>query len=134
MIVVDENIHDHRTMEAISAWYPGRVISVTTLRPRSVIKDDAIPGLLLKVVQPTFVTINAIDFWRKVQPHNGYCIVAISLPEERVRELPDFLRRLFRLPAFKTRALRMGKVIRLAPSRIDYYQFDRRVESLSWPD
>ena len=133
MIVVDENIHDHRIMEAISVWYPGRVISVTALRPKSVIKDDAIPGLLLKVVQPTFVTINAIDFWKKVQPHHGYCIVAIALPEERVRELPDFLRRLFRLPMFKTRALRMGKVIRLTPTRIDYYGSDRRVESLPWP-
>jgi hypothetical protein len=54
MIVVDENLHDQRIMRAISAWYPGQVVSVTTLRPRTVIKDEAIPALLLKVVQPTF--------------------------------------------------------------------------------
>lgn len=60
MIVVDENLHDRRIMEAISAWYPGQVVSVTTLRPRTVIKDEAIPALLLKATQPTFVTINAL--------------------------------------------------------------------------
>jgi hypothetical protein len=31
----------------------------------SVIKDDAIPELLLSVKRPTFVTINYKDFWRK---------------------------------------------------------------------
>ena len=42
MIVVDENLHDQRIMSAIAAWYPGRVVSVTALRPKSVIKDEAI--------------------------------------------------------------------------------------------
>lgn len=134
MIVVDENIHDHRVMEAISAWYPGQVVSVTALRPGSVIKDDAIPGLLLKVIQPTFITINVTDFWKKIRPHNAYCIATIALPKERVREIPSLLRRLFRLSDLKTRSSRMGKVIRLAPSRIEYYEADRRVQLLLWPD
>jgi len=134
MIVVDENIHDHRIMEAISAWYPGQVVSVTTLRPASLIKDDAIPALLLQAPQPTFVTINVSDFWMKAQPHNASCIIAVALPNERAREVPDLLRRLFRLPAFKTKASRMGKVVRLTPNRIEYYESDRRVQSLLWPD
>jgi hypothetical protein len=41
MIVIDENLHDLRILDAISEWYPGQVISVVTLRPGSVIKDDA---------------------------------------------------------------------------------------------
>lgn len=54
MIVIDENLHDLRILDAISEWYPGQVISVITLRPGSVIKDDAIPALLLKTEQLTF--------------------------------------------------------------------------------
>ena len=132
MIVIDENLHDQRIIEAISAWYPGQVVSVVTLRPGTVIKDEAIPALLLEAVQPTFVTINVTDFWKKVRPHSGYCIIAVALPKRRAREVPDLLRRFFRLPAFETKALRMGKIIRLAPNRIRYYESDRRVQSLPW--
>jgi hypothetical protein len=134
MIVVDENLHDQRIMAAISAWARGQVVSVTTLRPNSVIKDEAIPGLLRETVRPTFVTINVTDFWQKVEPHRGYCIINVALPKERAQEIPGLLRRLFRLPDFRTKALRMGKVIRLTPQRIEYYKFDRRIQSLPWPD
>ena len=133
MIIVDENLHDQRIMEAISAWYPGQVVSVTTLRPGTVIKDEAVPTLLLQAVQPTFVTINVTDFWKKVRPHSGYCIITVALPKERAREVPDLLRRFFRLSAFETKALRMGKIILLAPNHIRYYESDRRVQSLPWP-
>ena len=47
--------------------------------------------------------------------------------------LYHLLRLLFRLPALETKALRMGKIIRLAPNRIRYYESDRRVQSLPWP-
>ena len=134
MIVVDENLHDRRIMEAISVWYPGSVVSVVTLRPRTIIKDEAIPSLLLKAVQPTFVTINVIDFWKKVQPHSGYCIIAVALPKERAREVPGLLRRFLRLSAFKTKALRMEKIVRLTPNYIQYYESDRCVQLLLWSD
>jgi hypothetical protein len=134
MIVVDENLHDQRIIEAISAWYPGQVVSVTTLRPGTVIKDKAIPTLLLKATQPTFVTINVTDFWRKARPHSAYCITLVALPRERVGEVSDLLRRLFRLSTFKTKASRMGKIIRLTPNRIEYYESDWRVQTLLWPD
>ncbi len=134
MIVVDENIHHRRLMDAISTWYPGQVVSVTTLRPGTVIKDEAIPALWLKVSQPTFVTINVADFWKKVELGNAYCIVTVILPKERILEIPNLLRRLLHLPGFKTKALRMGQVIRLTSQRIGYYEADRRVQSLPWPD
>ncbi len=133
MIVVDENLHDRHIMEAISAWYTGRVISVTTLRPGSVVKDEAIPALLRQVAQPTFITINVTDFWKKVQPHSAYCIVLVGLSKEHIHQVPDFLRRLFRLPDFTTKSSRMGKVTRLTRERIEYYESDRRIQSLPWP-
>jgi hypothetical protein len=134
MLIIEENLHDQRIMAAISNWYPGQVISVVTLRTGAVIKDEAIPGLLLTASQPTFVTINAPDFWQKALPHQGYCIVAIALPKERVQEVPLFLRRLLRVTGFRTKALRMGKIIRLSQDQIEYYESDRHVESLQWPD
>ena len=133
MIVVDENLHDQRILAAIAAWAPGQVVSVTMLRPHSVIKDEAIPALLRQAVQPTFVTINVSDFWRKVEPHDDYCVVNVVLPRERVREVPDLLHRLFRHPEFKTKASRMGKVIIVAPDHIEYYETEWRLRFLPWP-
>lgn len=134
MIVVDENIHNQRIIASIASWYPGQVVSVTTLRPGTIIKDDAIPALLLRVSYPTFVTINATDFWREVEPHGAYCVITIALSKERIPEIPDLLRRLFRIPDFKTRALRMGKVLRLTLEHVEYYEADWRVRSLTWPE
>jgi hypothetical protein len=110
------------------------VVSVSGLRSESIIKDEAIPTLLLRVVQPTFVTINIADFWKKALPHTRYCIINIAVPKERIREIPGTLRRLFRMPDFKTKALRMGKIIHVTQNHIEYYERDRRIHFLLWPD
>jgi hypothetical protein len=107
---------------------------VVTLRFGSVIKDDAIPALLLKAAQPTFVTINPFDFWKQIQPHHGYCVIVADLPKERLGEIPALLRQFFRMSEFKTKASRMGKIVRLTPRSIEYYESDRRVQLLQWPD
>ncbi|MBI3536411.1 MAG: hypothetical protein HY070_02430 [Chloroflexi bacterium] len=131
MIVVDENLHDHRILKAISIWYPGQVISIRKLRPASVIKDEAIPFLLRRARQPTFVTINVEDFWRKIEPSKHFCLINISLPLERIPEIPNLLQRLFRFSEFKTKRLRMGKIIRLTSARVDYYESRLEVKSLT---
>lgn len=95
MLVLDENLHDHRLVAALLSWFPGKVVSITELRPQSLIKDDSIPTLLHKASPPSFVTINVTDFWKKIQPHVEYCIIAVDLPKKRVREIPDLLRLLF---------------------------------------
>jgi len=132
MIVLDENLNDHRIVDAISAWFKGQVILITKLRIGSLIKDDAIPTLLHHAIQPTFVTINVADFWKKAQPHRSYCIISVDVPEERIHDVPKLLRRLFLLPDFKTKALRLGKVIHVTQNHIDYYASDRRIHSLLW--
>ena len=130
MIVVDENIHDERILKAVAGWYPGQVISITALRPGTIIKDEAIPTLLLQATQPTFVTINVSDFWRRVYAHRGYCIVAISIAKERIAEVPPLLQSLFRHHDLRAKTGRMGKVIRLSPERIEYYGPDWEVHTL----
>src|SRR5262249_171758 len=121
MIVFDENVHQRSIMDAVAAWYRGRVISVTVLRPDTIIKDEAIPTLLLRVLHPTLVTPNVDDFWQRVPAQARYGIVCLVLPDERLHEIPSLLRQLFSLPDFRTKARRMGKVVRVSRGPLEYY-------------
>lgn len=121
MLVLDEQLKDYHLIAAIAAWYPGRVTHIQALRPATVIKDDNIATLLLTARNPTFITINVDDFWRKLPPHSGFCIVTIDLGQGDVDELPALLRRLFKLPLLRTQAVRMGKIIRVQANSVRYY-------------
>ncbi|MBI3756514.1 MAG: hypothetical protein HY267_00905 [Deltaproteobacteria bacterium] len=133
MIVLDENLLGLRLDNSIAAWYPGRVCSVTDLRSNTVIKDEAIPQLLQRLKGTTFVTTNGADFWKRVLAHARYSIVCLSLPNERLREVPELLRQLLRLPEFRTKTARMGKVIRVSRQHIQYYSADASViQTLTW--
>ena len=99
MIVVDENLHDQRIMSAIAAWYSGRVVSITSLRPQSVIKDDSITTLLHRIHQPTSVTINVADFWKKVEPHQNYCFVSLLSRKNAPPKFPLSFTVSFSLPS-----------------------------------
>ncbi len=134
MIVLDEGIHGHFIIKPIASWYSGRVISVTALRPKTVIKDDAIPSLLRSAPRPTFITINTTDFWRIASADSRYCILCFDLDAKQIKTLPDSLRRLLQLTEFKTRESRLGKVARVRSNRIDYYELDKRVHTLTRSD
>ena len=136
MILLDENVHQQSIMASIAAWYRGQVRSLTTLRPNTLIKDEAIPTVLRSVRQPTFVTTNVTDFWRRVPPHPRYSIVCVAIPNERLHELSPLLRRLLRLSEFNTKAKRMGKVIRVSPNQLHYYecQGDHITHVRTWSD
>lgn len=135
MIVLDENLLGLRLNNPIAVWYPGRVCYVTDLRPGTVIKDEAIPQCLQQFKGATFVTTNVGDFWRRALAHARYGIVCLALPNERLREVPELLRRLLRLPEFTTKTARMGKVIRVGRRQIQYYAAsDKRVYTLTWSD
>jgi len=62
VIVLDENILDEDIIEALEAWYKGKVISIKILRIGTLIKDDAIPSILRTVKHPTFITNSVSDF------------------------------------------------------------------------
>ena len=95
MIVLDEQLKHSNVQEQIGQWYQGRVVNVTTLRPGTVIKDDAIPQLLRQVIAATFVTINVTDFWQQIEAEPAYCITCFPLTDDRVAEIAGLLRRLF---------------------------------------
>lgn len=134
MIVLDEQLQGLGLEDAISRWYRGSVFLVRQLRPGTVIKDEAIPTLLRRFKQPTFITINDTDFWRRVPADTPYCIVCLELTTAQAHEIPDKLRQLFRLSEFKTKRARMGKVVLASPRRIQYYRrHESQVHGLRWP-
>lgn len=124
MIVLDEQLLGRELDTEILRWYGGAVCFITDIRPNTVIKDDAIPGLLQSQSRPTFVTINETDFWRRVIINDRFCVVCFALPDSRAREIPARLRSLLRHPAFNSKKSRMGRVIRVTDQDVAYYAFD----------
>jgi hypothetical protein len=125
MLVLDEQLLGRNLEAALGRWYRGPVRFITDLRPRTVIKDDAIP-VLLRQQLATFLTINEADFWRKVAIDARFCVICFALPDSRAREIPGLLRAVFRLPSFRTKARRMGKVLRVAHRTVSYYTYRER--------
>jgi hypothetical protein len=98
-----------------------------------VIKDEAIPTLLRRVDQTTFVTINHTDFWRRIPAERAFCLVCFRLSADQAQEIPDLLRRLLRLPEFRTKRERMGKVALISRRGIQYYSHrDKLIHILGW--
>jgi len=126
MIVLDEQLLGRNIEREIAQWYRGAVHFIIDLRPNTIIKDDAVPQLLRQLNQPTFVTINERDFWRKVAIDNRCCVVCFALSDSRAGAIPTSLRALLRRPEFRTKAKRMGKVIRITRQAIQYYTFKKR--------
>jgi hypothetical protein len=126
MLVLDEQLLGRNLEAALGRWYRGPVRFITDLRPRTVIKDDAIPVLLRQQQHATFLTINEPDFWHKVSIDARFCVICFALPDSRAREIPSLLRAVFRLPSFRTKARRMGKVLRVAHRTVSYYTYRER--------
>ena len=119
MIVLDEHL-GAILRRAVERWYRGSVRRVTDLRPGSIINDEAIPFLLRQHRQPTFVTINGRDFWLRVAADRRFCIVCFVLDEPGVTALDQALKALLRHPRFRTKARRMGCVIRVSGAGVTY--------------
>jgi hypothetical protein len=131
MIVLDEQLLGRGLERDIAQWYRGTVQFIIDLRSHTIIKDEAIPALRRQRSQPTFVTINDHDFWRKVVPDQRYCIVCFALSDARARAIPSALRALLRRPEFRTKVQRVGKVIRVTNDDVSYYTLsDRQVRTI----
>lgn len=131
MVVLDEQLLGRGLDTALARWYRGPVRFITELRPGTIIKDDAIPGLLRQQPQATFLTINESDFWGKVIIEAHFCVICFAVPDSRVGAIPELLRAVFRLPAFRTKARRMGAVLRVTHTTVSYYTYrDRSVQTL----
>jgi hypothetical protein len=133
MIVLDEQLLSYGVQASIARWYRGAVTDITQLRPNTVILDEAIPMLLRAVSRPTFVTINVVDFWRRLTPDPRFCIVCCAVPHTRAQEVPELLRRVLALEPFRTRSHRLGKIVRVSRQHVQYYTTDTRtIHLVAW--
>ena len=119
---MDETLNDPRLFEAIARWYPGTIVCVTSLRPGGRLLDPEIPGQLLKLRQPTFVTINYTDWNKSDLAHMGYCIVSLRLAIEEMSFVPTVLRQILQCPEYRTKRQRMGKVICWTKQHLFHYE------------
>lgn len=122
MIVLDEQLGDARIASGISRWYKGAIIPVKRLRPQTRIFDDVIPSLMRSAKQPTFVTINYKDFWKKTPASPGYCIICFKISQGQVDKLPDLLRWVLSLPGLRTKRERMGAVMSVVERKVVLYR------------
>ncbi|MFZ5867987.1 MAG: hypothetical protein ACOYXY_19035 [Thermodesulfobacteriota bacterium] len=125
MIVLDEQLLGRQLQPSIAAWYRGAVCSVTDLRPGTLIRDDAIPTLLAKQRQPSFITINISHFWRRTRADRRFCIVCFKLLDRDVPKISDLLRLLLRNRNFSAKAQRAGYVFRVnLDEQVQFYNYD----------
>jgi hypothetical protein len=105
--VLDDQLDPDEVRAPIVRWATARFLR--EIRPGDVIKDDRVPTILRTLRTPTFITIDS-GFWSRKGRDRRYCILCFALRADEQGELPSLLRRLLRLPEFRTRAARMGKV------------------------
>jgi len=131
-IILDDQLFDLEVLIPIARWTTVR--RLRNLRPDQIIKDEHVPVLLRQLRQPTFVTID-MGFWNKKLRDAKYCILCFPLRNDEQYKLPELLRRLLRLSEFRTKAARMGKVVRVSSNHIEYWQFgDGLLHKLTWPE
>ncbi len=106
-------------LEPLQRWIT--VTKIEDLVPEEALKDDRILQLLRQRKQPTFITLDD-DFFYKRLCDRWYCLIYCVVPRQQQHRIPALLRRLFRLPEFSTKAVRMGKVIRVREKDIEFWQ------------
>jgi hypothetical protein len=127
-LVLDDQLDVQIMVPALEAWITA--VRLQHLRPTEHILDDRIPEILRTLKKPTFLTIDH-GFWNRRLCHSGYCILYFDLAKDEQQQLPGLLRRLFRLPEFRTRTVRMGKVARVRQETVTYWQAgEKKVASL----
>ena len=131
-IILDDQLFDLEVLLPLARWITVR--RLRDVRPNEVIKDERVPMLLRQLRQPTFVTID-MGFWDRGLRDAHYCILCFPLRNEEQHELPGLLRRLLRLPEFRAKAVRMGKVARVSPVRVDYWELGaEQLHRAAWPE
>jgi hypothetical protein len=91
-------------------------------------RNDVIP-LLHRLRDVTFFTRDH-DYYHPALRHSAYCLVHLEVPPDQAAE---YVRRFLGRSPFRTRKERMGKVVRVPPSKLSYWQIGSVKErTLSW--
>src|SRR3954469_1493217 len=128
MNLLDENIR-HDQGEQLRKWrIPFRFL-IRDLA-RSGIQDPDIIPLLHQGTRPALFTHDQ-DYFKRALVHPAYCLVWLDLYDG---DAAVFIRRFLRHPDFNSHAKRLGKVVRLHPHRITFWQMAKHsLETRRWP-
>ncbi len=127
MNILDENIIDNQRRQLLNWRISIRQIGYEA--GRKGMKDHEIIPFLHQLNQPTFFSRDD-DFYKRRLCHSGYCLVYLDV---RRGDTSVFVRRVLRHMAFKTKAQRMGKVIRASHAGLSIWNLHaEKEERLSW--
>lgn len=128
--ILDEHLSLDRVRDSLARWTT--VQSATQLWPHQLVKDDRVPMLLRALRTPTFITIDD-GFWDRSWGDRRYSILYFALRADEQADIPPLLRRLLRLPEFRTQAARMGKVARVSRDHVSWWQLgDQQERTAPW--
>jgi hypothetical protein len=127
MNILDENIIDNQRRQLKSWRVSVRQIGYEI--GRKGMKDREIIPFLHQLSHPTFFTRDD-GFYERKLCHTGYCLVYLDVRKE---EVATFARRVLRHRAFKTKAQRMGKVIRASHIGLSVWNlYAEKEERFDW--
>ncbi len=118
MLIIDENISESEVWR-LREWR----IAVRQIGPdiaEASTTDENILLVLHRLKRATFFTRDR-DFWNPRLAHARYCLVFLDIREHE-GQIAAANRNFVRHPAFDTRVKRMGKVVRLHPAGVHYWQ------------
>ncbi|MBI3849284.1 MAG: hypothetical protein HY298_03180 [Verrucomicrobia bacterium] len=129
MIIIDENLPELETSQLRDWGIRVRVVGVEVARLG--IKDDQIIPLLHRLRGATFFTLDE-DFFDRRLCHARYCLVWLDMAA-KLSALQ--IRRFLKHPSLDTEAKRIGKVVRVRPTGIEFYEVGARTSgSVAWQD
>jgi hypothetical protein len=118
--ILDDQLDAAVVVPPLQKWTT--VTFLRELRPGEQVLDDRIPEILQTLKQATFVTLDN-GFWNRNFCHPAYGVVYFALQADEQEPLPALLRALVGHPRFRTRAKRMGKVVRVSKVSLAWWQF-----------
>ena len=128
MNVIDENIvfSQRQRLTELKIRYKQIGFEIGRLGMKD--RNDVIP-LLHRLRDVTFFTRDQ-DYYHPALRHSAPCLVHLEVPPDQAAE---YVRRFLGHSPFRTRKERMGKVVRVRPSKLSYWQIGSVKErTLSW--
>lgn len=128
MFIIDENVSELEVLRLRKAGVHVRLIGNDVADCGDA--DENLLPILRRLKQPVFFTQDQ-DFFQFPWLHADYSLVWLDTGPSEVAE---FVRRFLHHPDFDTQAKRMGTVVRVRASAIQYWRTgNRRLLRTAWP-
>jgi hypothetical protein len=127
VLVLDENVRLEQ--KAILAAWGIRARKIGPDLAAHGVGDADLITLLLTLSKPTFFTHDK-DFWTPALLHSSYCLVWLDTEDV---DAARYIRRFLRHVDFDTNAKRVGKVVRVHPDSLTFYDSAHgKAKQLGW--